>query len=182
MSWVEFQPVIPVFERAKAVHALDCAATVSGSSDYMTSTWYSKLEFSHLNIRYFIVWILAASLKNHLLCTPAATLDRILCESLVFNQPQIWNNCHEINAIYRIILRTTLLIGVQTSDWLQQFGHISLPACGYIILPKETTLGFYSSHTLSIFILRLYFRYKFLLNIRGVTYVGDIPRNPQNDI
>jgi hypothetical protein len=28
MRWVEFEPTIPVFERAKTVHALDSAATV----------------------------------------------------------------------------------------------------------------------------------------------------------
>jgi hypothetical protein len=31
MPRVEFEPTIPVFERAKTVHALDCAATVIGS-------------------------------------------------------------------------------------------------------------------------------------------------------
>jgi hypothetical protein len=30
MPWVGFEPTIPVFERAKEVHALDCAATVIG--------------------------------------------------------------------------------------------------------------------------------------------------------
>jgi hypothetical protein len=30
MSQVGFEPIIPVFERAKTVHALDCAATVIG--------------------------------------------------------------------------------------------------------------------------------------------------------
>jgi hypothetical protein len=30
MSWVGFEPTIPVFQRAKAVHALDSAATVIG--------------------------------------------------------------------------------------------------------------------------------------------------------
>jgi hypothetical protein len=31
MIQVEFEPTIPVFERAKTVHALDCAATVIGT-------------------------------------------------------------------------------------------------------------------------------------------------------
>jgi hypothetical protein len=31
MPWVGFEPTIPVFERAKTVHALDRAATVTGS-------------------------------------------------------------------------------------------------------------------------------------------------------
>jgi hypothetical protein len=30
MPEVGFEPMIPVFERAKTVHALDCAATVIG--------------------------------------------------------------------------------------------------------------------------------------------------------
>jgi glutamate mutase epsilon subunit len=31
MPWVEFEPMIPVFERAKTVHALDLAAIVIGT-------------------------------------------------------------------------------------------------------------------------------------------------------
>jgi hypothetical protein len=31
---VGFEPTIPVFERAKTVHALDCAATVNGALNY----------------------------------------------------------------------------------------------------------------------------------------------------
>jgi hypothetical protein len=34
MHWVGFEPTIPVFERAKTVHALDSAATVIGISVY----------------------------------------------------------------------------------------------------------------------------------------------------
>jgi hypothetical protein len=34
MPWVEFEPTIPVFERAKKVHALDGAATVIGIPVY----------------------------------------------------------------------------------------------------------------------------------------------------
>jgi hypothetical protein len=30
MSWVEFEPAIPVFEREKTFHALDSAVTVIG--------------------------------------------------------------------------------------------------------------------------------------------------------
>jgi hypothetical protein len=36
MSRVGFEPMIPVFERAKAVHALDRAVTVIGSFLYVT--------------------------------------------------------------------------------------------------------------------------------------------------
>jgi hypothetical protein len=32
MPWVGFEPTIPAFERAKTVHALDRAATVTGIS------------------------------------------------------------------------------------------------------------------------------------------------------
>jgi hypothetical protein len=32
MSWVEFEPMIPVFEQAKKIHALDRAATVIGGA------------------------------------------------------------------------------------------------------------------------------------------------------
>jgi hypothetical protein len=34
MPWVEFEPTIPAFERAKTVHALDRAATVIGQVIY----------------------------------------------------------------------------------------------------------------------------------------------------
>jgi hypothetical protein len=36
MPWVEFEPTIPVFERAKAVHALDRPATVIGRVERFT--------------------------------------------------------------------------------------------------------------------------------------------------
>jgi hypothetical protein len=35
MPWVASEPTIPVFERAKTVHALDCAATVIGITDHI---------------------------------------------------------------------------------------------------------------------------------------------------
>jgi hypothetical protein len=38
MPWVEFEPMIPVFERAKTVHALDRAATVIGELHVVTAT------------------------------------------------------------------------------------------------------------------------------------------------
>jgi hypothetical protein len=34
MSQVGFEPTIPVFERAKSVHAFYCAATVIGTTPY----------------------------------------------------------------------------------------------------------------------------------------------------
>jgi hypothetical protein len=37
MPQVEFEPAIPVFERAKTVHALDSAATVIGVVEYSFS-------------------------------------------------------------------------------------------------------------------------------------------------
>jgi hypothetical protein len=35
MPEVGFEPTIPVFERAKIVHALDCEATVIGRKNYI---------------------------------------------------------------------------------------------------------------------------------------------------
>jgi hypothetical protein len=35
VPWVEFEPTIPTFERAKTVHALDPAATVIGQANIM---------------------------------------------------------------------------------------------------------------------------------------------------
>jgi hypothetical protein len=43
MPWVGFEPTIPVFERAKTVHALDCAATVTG---IWTEGLQGKLTYS----------------------------------------------------------------------------------------------------------------------------------------
>jgi hypothetical protein len=37
MPRVEFEPTIPMFERAKTVHALDCAATVMGNNGYSSA-------------------------------------------------------------------------------------------------------------------------------------------------
>jgi hypothetical protein len=37
MSWLGFEPTIPVFERAKMIHALDRAATVIGISSLLPS-------------------------------------------------------------------------------------------------------------------------------------------------
>jgi hypothetical protein len=39
LPWVGFEPTIPAFERAKPVHALDCAATVIGPSE----KYYNKI-------------------------------------------------------------------------------------------------------------------------------------------
>jgi hypothetical protein len=35
MHWVGFEPTIPVFERAKTIHALDRVAIVIGSYEYI---------------------------------------------------------------------------------------------------------------------------------------------------
>jgi hypothetical protein len=47
MSWVGFEPMIPAFERAKTVHALDRAAAVIGSESPSHSPSPS----------YMIVWL-----------------------------------------------------------------------------------------------------------------------------
>jgi hypothetical protein len=47
MPRVEFEPTIPAFERAKAVHALDRAATVIGDSVF--TPFIFLLRFIHLS-------------------------------------------------------------------------------------------------------------------------------------
>jgi hypothetical protein len=42
MSQVDFEPTIPVFERAKIVHAIEHAVTV------ISGTWYSSIKFRHI--------------------------------------------------------------------------------------------------------------------------------------
>jgi hypothetical protein len=46
MPWVGFEPTIPVFERAKTVHALDREATVI-SYTYITFKLISLIVYSH---------------------------------------------------------------------------------------------------------------------------------------
>jgi membrane glycosyltransferase len=48
MPRVGSEPTTPVFERAKAIHALDRAATVIGAMNYVTC----KLWLSHVNAHY----------------------------------------------------------------------------------------------------------------------------------
>jgi hypothetical protein len=43
MPYVRFEPTIPVFERAKAVHVLDRAATVIGGKETQRVTNYIPL-------------------------------------------------------------------------------------------------------------------------------------------
>jgi hypothetical protein len=50
MSWVEFEHTIPAFERAKTVHALDCAATVIGFKIY-TLKWKHSFDFVNFKDR-----------------------------------------------------------------------------------------------------------------------------------
>jgi hypothetical protein len=42
MPQVGFEPMIPVFERAKTVHALDLAATVTGFEEYSDPNFSSS--------------------------------------------------------------------------------------------------------------------------------------------
>ena len=58
---------------------------------------------------------------------------------------------------------------------------ITPPASSYLLL-KETTSSLYRSHGLLMFILRLHFRYKFLIHILRVIDIGDILRNPQTEV
>jgi hypothetical protein len=50
MPQVEFEPTIPVFQRAKTVHALVRAATVIGLSTYRCSEWYLPFPTVSLSI------------------------------------------------------------------------------------------------------------------------------------
>jgi hypothetical protein len=45
MPRLEFEPLIPVFERAKTVHGLDRAATVIGSHFYITPEVTNLVRF-----------------------------------------------------------------------------------------------------------------------------------------
>jgi hypothetical protein len=45
MPQVGLEPTIPIFERAKIVHALDSAATVIGS--FMWTKWLKQAGFKH---------------------------------------------------------------------------------------------------------------------------------------
>jgi hypothetical protein len=45
MTWVEFEPTIPVFERAKTIHALDLVATVIGWAVIVTAQ-HSRIAVS----------------------------------------------------------------------------------------------------------------------------------------
>jgi hypothetical protein len=44
MPWVRFEPTIPVFERAKTVHALERTAAVKGSPDTYSVVEYPQKE------------------------------------------------------------------------------------------------------------------------------------------
>jgi hypothetical protein len=48
MPQVGFEPAIPVFELAKTVHALDCAATVIGTSVRINLEFISALDVSYV--------------------------------------------------------------------------------------------------------------------------------------
>jgi hypothetical protein len=45
MPWVEFEPTIPAFERAKTVHVLDRAATVIGKRYDCTGKYATHTSF-----------------------------------------------------------------------------------------------------------------------------------------
>jgi hypothetical protein len=57
MPSVGFEPTIPVFERAKTVHALDCAATVIG---------YKKAAWDKCNTYIFFTYFLSRDLAKKL--------------------------------------------------------------------------------------------------------------------
>jgi hypothetical protein len=54
MSWVGFKPTIPVLQRAKTVHALDCSATEIG---FFEPYWKCFLFQHPLFLQYWLVYI-----------------------------------------------------------------------------------------------------------------------------
>jgi hypothetical protein len=99
MSWVGFEPTIPAFERAKTVHALDRAATLSsGFWHYSWSKWTAVFrevlvvrgtkhrEYISVGPAYCIsppILLITAKNRKYLDVTHASTLQRTLpvCES-----------------------------------------------------------------------------------------------------
>jgi hypothetical protein len=51
MPWVGFEPMIPVSERAKAVHSLDCSATVA---DLLYYEYISQKVLHHARVQVFV--------------------------------------------------------------------------------------------------------------------------------
>jgi hypothetical protein len=51
MSKVGFEPTIPVFERAKTVHALDRAATVIGSAETTIAYYRTTLNSYEFHVK-----------------------------------------------------------------------------------------------------------------------------------
>jgi hypothetical protein len=60
MTWVGFEPTIPVFEGAKTVHALDRAATVTGNK-YLLGFQKIREGFYYLSdselLKTFLSWV-----------------------------------------------------------------------------------------------------------------------------
>jgi hypothetical protein len=58
MPWVGFEPTIPVFERAKTVHASECAATVIGRTGFSCAIfWIIKCNFCiEFWVQWFPIW------------------------------------------------------------------------------------------------------------------------------
>jgi hypothetical protein len=56
MTWVGFEPTITASERAKIVHALDRATTVTGTDGYLIKliTLYNYIALSKLFSMYFV--------------------------------------------------------------------------------------------------------------------------------
>jgi hypothetical protein len=50
MPWVGFEPTLPVFERAKAVHVLDRESTVIG----MNRNYYDLNQISYNDMRWMV--------------------------------------------------------------------------------------------------------------------------------
>jgi hypothetical protein len=46
MPWVGFEPTIPVFKRAKTVHALDPGATVIGTQSFLQLIMLKLMQYT----------------------------------------------------------------------------------------------------------------------------------------
>jgi hypothetical protein len=69
MPQVGFKPMIPIFERAKTVHALDRVATVIGSWELYFFKYFKILS-------YLVIWFLI-TISSHINLLPSTSTDSI---------------------------------------------------------------------------------------------------------
>jgi hypothetical protein len=85
MPRVEFEPTVPVFEGAKTVHALDCAATVMGDSILLsvlhTPTLLLNCDLPKSDALSYVLWCVRLLIIRHCdLSDPAKSNTRSWCE------------------------------------------------------------------------------------------------------